>query len=349
MLVAIVACEQIYHPDLEEVGDKLVVEAAINAEQSLNTIKLYRSHNFNAENKTYPPVSGAEISLIDDQNNSQAFYESGVGVYQLNFQLNKDRTYYLHIELDGEVYESGVQAVPETPTIDSAYADYDTNITVSGSSNSKEDIKEDDGVRVYADIENQGKLNHYRFYARKVILCVNHYDTVVDGREETRPIYSWRSLYPNGIFNIAGPPEYSTNKSITGHPLEFFTKNYYGIVSDTVLFSGWIYIVDQYGLNEDTYKYYKDLNSQLDAAGRIFDPVYIQVNGNIKNLTTPDDVVLGNFEISSYAENRYYVMYYRNFDKLTLRHIPKNFTIPLRGEIKDEKPDFWDSIYMNIE
>jgi len=349
MLVAILACEQIYHPDLEEVNDKLVVEAALNAELELNTVKLYRSHSFNSENKTYPLVSGAEINLVDDQNNNIPFYDAGEGVYYLNYKLDKARSYHLHIELNGEIYESGEQAVPETPQLDSTYADYETRITISGTSNSKEDVKEEEGVRVFTNIDNEGSLKHYRFYARKVILYVDHYDTIISGREQVNPIYSWKSLYPTGVFNIAGPPEYSTQKNITGHPLEFFKMNYYGIITDTVVFYGWVYIVDQYGLNEDTYNYYKNLNSQLDAEGRIFDPVYIQVNGNIKSLTNPEDVVLGNFEISSYAEDRYYVMYYKFFDNLTIRHIPKNYDIPLKGAIKDVKPDFWDSIYMNVE
>lgn len=348
MLSTILACEEIYHPDLEEVDNKLVVEAALNAELQQNTIKLYRSHSFNSEDRTYPPVTGAKIYLTDNLHNKTPFVETSYGTYLLDYKLDKSLSYQLQIELDGKTYESGLQAVPETPKLDSVYADFTTNVTVSGTANNKEDIIKEKGVRVYADIKNEAQVSHYRFDARKVILYVNHYDTLIMDNEETRPIYSWKSRYPTGSFNIAGPPEYSTVKDITKHPLEFFTSDYFRIIPDTVLFSGWIYIVHQYGLNEDSYNYYKDLNNQLDAQGRIFDPVYIQANGNIKCLTAPDEVVLGNFEISSYAEARYYLMYYPALeDYLTIRRIPKDVYIPTQGAIKDVKPEFWDSIYMS--
>ncbi len=347
MLSTILACEEIYHPDLEEVDNKLVVEAALNAELQQNTIKLYRSHGFNSENKTYPSVSGAKIYLTDNLHHKIPFIEMSNGTYLLDYKLDKSLSYQLQIELDGKTYESRMQAVPETPKLDSVYAEFTTDIKISGAANDKEDIIKEKGVRAYANINNDGQVSHYRFYARKVLLYVNHYDTLIIDNMETRPIYSWKSLYPTGSFNIAGPPEYSTEKDISKHPLEFFTSDYFRIIPDTVLFSGWIYIVHQYGLNEDTHEYYKDLNNQLDAQGRIFDPVYIQANGNIKCLTDPDEVVLGNFEISSYAESRYYLMYYPSLEKQTIRRIPKNVYIPTQGAIKNVKPEFWDSIYMS--
>ncbi|MCE4562863.1 DUF4249 domain-containing protein [Maribellus sp. CM-23] len=352
MLFTILACEEIYHPDLEEVDNKLVVEATLNAQLQQNTIKLYRSHGFNSENKTYPPVSGAKVYLSDNLHNRTPFIEMSNGTYLLDYKLDESQSYQLQIELDGETYESRMQAVPEMPKLDSVYADYATDITISGAANNKEDIITEHGVRVYTDINNEGQISHYRFDAQKVILYVNHYDTVIKsegGRDmvETRPIYSWKSRYPTGIFNIAGPPAYSTQKEITKHPLEFFNLNYKRIISDTVIFTGWIYIVHQYGLNEDSYNYYKDLNNQLDAQGKIFDPVYIQANGNIKCLTNPDEVVLGNFEISSYAEARYYLMYSLIIDNLSIKRIPKDYYIPNRGALKDKKPEFWDSIYMS--
>ena len=163
--------------------------------------------------------------------------------------------------------------------------------------------------------------------------------------EPTRmPIYSWHSYYPTGVFNIAGPPEFSTSNTISKHELEFFEKDYNKYIADTMSFAGWIYYIYQYGINEDTYNYYSDLNSQLDTDGKIFDPVYVQAEGNISCTSNPDIVVLGNFEISSFSEKRYFLNYAKVLDTITsLKNIPYFYDIPEMGHIKDDMPDFWET------
>ena len=64
-------------------------------------------------------------------------------------------------------------------------------------------------------------------------------------------------------------------------------------------FQGWIVIMYQYGLSESAYYYYKDLNNQLQAEGKIFDPLYVQPESNLKCVNNPEQLILGNFEISS--------------------------------------------------
>ncbi len=148
--------------------------------------------------------------------------------------------------------------------------------------------------------------------------------------------------------------------NIIKHPLEFFNNNYWDYfnnqaeLADSFLFEGWIYIIDEYELNEDTYNYYTKLNSQLDANGKIFDPVYEQTKGNIKCISNPDIIVLGNFEISSHKEYRYFLNYRRESQTFTLKQIPYFYDIPEEGEViyvlatgsiigdYDFPPDFWE-------
>ena len=107
-------------------------------------------------------------------------------------------------------------------------------------------------------------------------------------------------------------------------------------------FAGWIYIIYQYRINEDTYNYYEKMNQQLDNEGKIFDPIYIQLDGNITCETDPDKKVLGNFEISSYAESRYYLNYNIKDKNFRLKRIPYFYDIPLAGYIIKFPPDFWE-------
>ena len=345
-IFALVACEEIYRPNLENVGDFMVVEAELISNQEQNNIYLYKTVEFGAENESYPIVTGASVFLVDENNNQVQCEEITPGTYHLNYMLKTGSEYHLYIEYAGEKYESGIQTVPEIPIIDSVYVAYTTKTFTTGVSNSTDKINDVEGFQVYSDMKYKGGVSNYRFYARKIAQYINHYDTIYPMAFEpvTMPIFSWKSLYPKGVFNIAGPPKYSSEKDIKRHPLEFFESDPGKYISDTVMFAGWIYIIYQYGINEDTYNFYSDVNSQLSAEGKIFDPVYIQAKGNISCTTDPELNVLGNFEITTRNEKRVYLHYYKNGDTITaLKPIPYSYDIPERGEIKDVMPDFWES------
>ncbi len=346
IISAIVACEEIYNPKLDVVDDFLGVEAILISNHVQNEIHLYKSIGFNQETETYPKVSGALVYLVDENNNQIKCEESEPGTYQLNYEFDPNGAYYLYIEYDGEKYQSKVQAVPEVPNFDSIYVGYTTKVTTLGISNSTENIIEEDGIQIYVDMNYKGGLNHYRFSSRKVVQYKSYYDSMVPPSPfpVAFPEYHWNSYYPQGTFNIAGPSEYSSVKNITKHPLDFFEKELNKFMPDTAVPCGFIYFIYQYGLNEDTYNFYSEVNDQLDAEGKIFDPVYIQAEGNITCSSNPEKLVIGNFEISSFAEKRYYLLYYSTWDTIkAFRSIPYFYDIPERGDIKNIEPDFWES------
>ena len=345
LILAVTACEEIYTPVLDNVGKVLAVEAILVSNQDTNYIRLEESKEFNDESKNYDPVTGADVYLMDENNVKTLCAEDAPGEYLVNLQMQSGEKYYLSIEAGGETYKSGWQEVPEKPVIDSIYPGIGTRTITAGTANSTENIITEKGIQIYADMTNNGKLQYYRFTARKILQYINHFDTIFPGAglPVQMPLYCWDSYYPTGLFNIAGPPEYSTVNHITKHPLNFFENNYNKYIPDTVLFFGWIYFVYQYGLNEDTYNYYTDLNSQLDAQGKIFDPVDIQSKGNISFTSSPGKVVLGNFEISSFSETRYYLNYYKDPSEIvTFRKIPYFYDIPEKGAAKIIEPDFWE-------
>lgn len=345
IILLIVSCEDIYQPNIDSANNLLVVEAILISNRPDNSIHLYHTRGFNDADYSYPPVSGANVYLKDDLGNDISCQEGAQGVYNVNQMLHPERLYTLNIELDGDVYVSEMQTVPDVPTLDTIYGAYDYTVKIDGTANSSDNVEKDYGIQLYTDIKYRNNTNHYRFYGRKVLQYIDTYDTVEITLPVTLPIYIWRSIYPSGTFNIAGPPEYSTSKDISKHPLEFYPQNYNKYFADTLSFAGWIYIIDQYGLNEDTYNYYKKMNQQLDAEGKIFDPVYIQLEGNITCKSNPDKKVLGNFEISSYAESRCFLIYNRIKEDFQIKRIPYFYYIPSSGYIKNNMPDFWESIY----
>ncbi len=348
IIFAIVSCEEVYRPGLDVVDDFLVVEAVLISNHIQNEIKLYKTIGFNKEIREYPRASGASVFLVDNNNYRIKCSETDEGTYLLDHEFDPNGAYYLYIEYNGEVYQSEIQTLPDMPVFDSMYLGYTTRVLVQGASNSSDKIIKEDGIQIYVDIEDKGDLTYYRFSSRKVIQYIDYVDSIFPLVPIPIPIahYTWKSKYPTGIFNIAGPPSYSTVKDITKHPIEFFEKNYNKYIPYTSRFEGYIYFLYQYGLNEDTYSFYSDLSSQMDAEGKIFDPVYIQAEGNISCVSDPEKVVLGNFEISSMTEKRYYLNYYKTDDSIRLfRSIPYFYDIPEEGSTIDIQPDFWESRY----
>lgn len=337
-----IACEEIYIPDLDNVDDLLVVEAIFISNKNQNDIYLYKTLNFNSDANTYPAVKGAKVNLIDDRGNKLELIEKNAGTYRLNGLLNAERSYYLRIELNGDTYISDVQRVYENPSIDSIYGAFDTKTYTSRVVNSEEDVITKTGLQIFTDIHYDGKLNHYRFSGRKIVQFQDYYDTIMSGISSTMPIYGWTTYSPSVTFNIAGPPEYSAKKDIKKHRLEFFNQNYYEFIADTQYFAGWIYVIDQYGISETAYDYYSKLKSQLEAEGKIFDPVYVQVEGNITCSNNPEKVVLGNFEIESHKQYRYLIKYNKNKPIFSIKPISDFYDIPANGKKKNIPPDFWE-------
>jgi hypothetical protein len=63
--------------------------------------------------------------------------------------------------------------------------------------------------------------------------------------------------------------------------------------------------VTQYRINNETYQFYKNVNTLLSASGKIFDPIAFQLQGNITCKTNPQKLALGFFEASSVRNNIY--------------------------------------------
>ena len=206
IIATVIACEKVYVADLDDVEDLLVVEAIFVTDNEVNNVYLYKTLNFNSEENAYPAVTGATVRLIDDLGESSLLSEEEEGTYSYTGPLDTERTYYLQIEIDDDIYQSEIQTVPESPDLDSVYGGFDYKTTTSGAVDSDEDVVTNYGLQVYTDINNSGKLYHYKFEGKRIIQYYDFYDTIMDGEETTLTIYGWKTYTPSGTYNIAGPP-----------------------------------------------------------------------------------------------------------------------------------------------
>ncbi len=341
LLFALSSCEEIYTPNIESRESVIVVDARIMFGKNDNIIRLTESNGFNEENYIYPNISGAEVFIIDSEKNEKALAETSDGVFPVYFNLNPNLEYKIKIAYHGKTFESSFEPVPPLPDLDTVYGIAENKIIKISGNNDVDDIREYPGVQLYTDISHEKEMPYYRFTARKVLQYTYPVEIPWFGEILIEPMYSWLSSYPRDIFNIAAPAKFSTNKNIVKHPLFFMEQNVVIRLDQT--FYGWILILNQFGLSESGYNYYNDLNKQLGSEGRLFDPLYVQARSNLKCTSTPNQLILGNFEISSYKEHRFYVNYISKEQGYLIKPIPYFYEIPDMGEQLTNPPDFWES------
>lgn len=339
LVIALTGCEQIYTPEIESRESVIVADARIVAGKTDNFIRLYESRGFNDESNKYPNIVGAQVYIIDSNDNTIKLTESANGIFPVQLNLNPDSEYKIRIEYSGNSYESSYEPVPEIPDLDTVYGIAGTKIIQQSGDNNVNDFKEVAGIQLYADILHKSELPFYKFTARKVL---QYTYPVLDEELIWQTMYVWLSTYPGDLYNIAAPPEYSTSTDILKHPLFFMEQSVKASVDSGYYFAGWILILNQYGLSESGYNYYDDLNSQLGSEGRLFDPLYVQARNNLKCINDSKQLILGNFEISSYKEHRYFVQFVSHNTGYVIKPIPYFYEIPLSGQQMTYPPDFWE-------
>lgn len=111
------SCEKIIDVNLREAAPVLVVEGNITDINELQNIYLSKTVPFGEDN-TPNRVSGAIVTVKEDNNTVYAFTELTSGHYTSTFIGKVGSTYELNIELDGETYTSK-STMPKKVNLDS--------------------------------------------------------------------------------------------------------------------------------------------------------------------------------------------------------------------------------------
>jgi hypothetical protein len=251
--------------------------------------------------------------------------------------------YKLRILLGKDVFESNLEVMPPVPEIDSLYTGFRLEKSFRTDAYGAPEQIETKGQEVYIDAPIRQTLQYYRFYWRTVLQWT-YYPRVANGPPV--PSYlGWISKYQEGLFNLSGVKQFSNSKRVAKHTILTLPYNI-GSVLDSLaqVGSGWIVILDQYGVSKDSYDYHISLNKQLSATGNLFDPLLTQVYGNIRCKNDASKIVLGYFDLNSYKQHRYYLNLGINEKSKVVKHrIYKHYDISDRGYVRGIPPPFWES------
>ena len=341
LFASLQGCEEIYTPGIEKVESVIVADARIVSGGSNNVISLYQSLSYNDNGIIYPPVTGASVSIISSNGVENKLFESSPGRFAVSGNLDPEQQYKIKIESGGNTYESSFEPVPPVPLLDTIFGEAGIKILAPDGNNDVDDIIEIEGVQLFGNILNEKQLPYYRFTTRRIIQFTYTVEVQFPGGPMPLTMYAWDSSTSGDAFNIASPADYSSSTAIVKHPLWFLSKRP-GLNFDET-FEGWILILYHHGLSKSAYDFYNDLNSQLNASGKMFDPLYVQAESNIRCTNNPDQVILGNFEIATVKETRYFVRFISNKSGYLIKPIPYFYNIPVSGQQLDIPPDFWET------
>lgn len=110
---SLTSCEEVIDLDLGNTPPQINIEGVVSTDPGPYTVKITQSVNYGEKN-IFPPVSGALITIVDEEGRSEILEEQGQGVYYTStLQGQKGKTYRTEVEIEGNKY-SAASTIPPT-------------------------------------------------------------------------------------------------------------------------------------------------------------------------------------------------------------------------------------------
>lgn len=361
LIVLLASCYKPYDANIKMDTEVLVVYGMITNEMASYDVQLNYAAPFDSSGIGLP-VSSAKIYITDNKGNIYFFLERGNGHYisdSLLFTGHPGNVYTLHITtFGGERYESDPQKLFPAKQPDSVYAEFDTQETLSRINGL---IELSHGADILIDIKNQtDTLPHFRFTTN---LVIQYYYTICPIFQLCYYYHCWQTINANTDINLTGVDYVINSAAVNKHAVCFIDDNFYcnaltyvhgpplpdqsfvGIPTseykEYMVHHRIIYLL-QYTLNNETYLYYKKIKEQLLSDGKLFDPIAVQLNGNIRCVTDPNKKAFGFFEASSVSSTAYTIDF-RNLtnDQPSILKTPYILPPGPYGSLINKAPAFW--------
>ena len=110
--------EEVITIDLKDAEPKIVIEGTLTDRSEPCTVKISKTGDF-YKPSTFPPVTGATVTLLDSESNLETLAENEAGLYRGNSLTGVEgRTYTLTVEAEGKTFDA-VSTLMKAVEIDS--------------------------------------------------------------------------------------------------------------------------------------------------------------------------------------------------------------------------------------
>ncbi len=113
ILILIISCEEVIELDLGKAKPRITIEGVITTDPGPYSVKISQSIDYE-ETNNFPPVSGAMVTITDEEEYSEILEEVSEGIYHaVGFQGEDGKTYMIEVDYEGEHY-SASSTIPKT-------------------------------------------------------------------------------------------------------------------------------------------------------------------------------------------------------------------------------------------
>lgn len=349
--VGLFSCQEIYDdPSIKTNEDILVVQGMITNSEGPYTVRLSKTIPFNdnefSVNSEETAVAGAEVIIRDDEGDFELLSEKEPGHYSTLVNGIKGRigrTYSLFIRTkEGIMYQSRPRLLKPAPEITSLYSEQVQKPVIITKEDGTTNLENITGIGVYTDMTTGSVGDTFLKFEIRIIdeiKIINYLDVT----------YCWGTYYIKDRQNLKSLVNYSSNcikkhevcflerKKFPPEALAFGAPGYY--------LEGRMVSLNAYLISEETYNFYSYFYQQLLADNSIFDPITVNLIGNIVCISDTSKMALGIFEASGKSIKHCLIKYNvgEAFAKFKdIDYIPEN--IMLQGCQQNERPSFWQEI-----
>jgi len=299
-------CKKAYNPKpVTSAANYLVVEGSINTGTDSTVIRLSRAVPISLKAGSVPEL-GAIVTIIGEGGASYPCIEAGKGFYKAPGLDVTSGNFGLKINTsNGNVYQSDLVPVKNSPPIDSVYYKIKNNsVDLYGKIQSA-------GIEIYADAHDPA--NNTRYYRWDYLATYEFHSafnsmlylqTVPEDSVVQRPLSDqvyvcWRNDTSSTI--LLNSSAKLAKDVISQNPIAFISS------TAEELENRYSILVKQYALTAEAYSYYTQLKKNTEQLGGVFDPQPSQLTGNIHCITNPAETVLGYITAGASAQARIYI------------------------------------------
>ncbi len=295
------ACIEKYNPQFSDYENLLVVEGMVSNEPGPYIVKL--SFSTSVSNPEKRSISGAIVTISDNEGNSEILLENSPGEYKTSetgIQGIIGRSYKVRIQTgDNVTYESEFQELLEPPNIESVYYEREFRLN-------KETKKMEEGYQFYisSEINSPGILwrpvETYEYTADfKIYEIYRNYQFEPFPNPDTL-FLCWKTA---NIFKVYTFKRENIDKKeqISEYPLHFVSAE------TRKLEIRYSLLLKEYSIGSEEADYWAQLQ-EMDMQGGMFATKQpYQVRGNVKRINDEEFPVLGYFTVSGVNKKRIFV------------------------------------------
>jgi hypothetical protein len=360
------ACYEPYDADIKGDEKILFVDGLVTDEMASYYVRLGYASKFDSA-RAREPVYSARVTVTDDKGNYYLFKETGNGCYKsdsLKFTGSPGRTYTLNIVTpNGDIYQSDPQKLLPRYAPSNISAEHDFKEIIDQFTGL---VRRDYGAKINIDIQGGSEVLP-RFRITSELLKQYFYVLWIPLPPAPNSVmysfYCWQSDQANPDINLTENEKPVSGASINKHEVCFIKDQtsllgfsysigprqpgmwYLGIPStekDSYIIKHRILYLSLYTLNNDSWSYYKGVDKQLSSDGRLFDPIAVQLNGNVECVTRHEKKAFGFFEASSVNRTACIIgNWMSSSNSYTITKVPCIIPAVKNGCWIDKIPPFW--------